>query len=63
MATMKWKKAVMTMAASTRKRMNIVMMPTSKATTKMTMTMIAIKIEEKFKVMSKAFLFFDENGD
>jgi len=27
------------------------------------MTMIAIKIEEKFKVMSKAFLFFDENGD
>jgi hypothetical protein len=45
MATMKWKKAVMTMAASTRKRMNIVMMPTSKATTKMTMTMIAIKMK------------------
>ena len=27
------------------------------------MTLIAIKIEEKFNSMSKAFRFFDENGD
>ena len=27
------------------------------------MTLIAIKIEEKFSTMSKAFLFFDENQD
>lgn len=27
------------------------------------MTLIAIKIEEKFSSFAKAFLFFDKNGD